>query len=145
MEIIPISYAVALIAALIGVLGAFQVKRYGGRREAATVFRSAVLAEFVGIYPMVTNWPEDIDAFCRAAFPRLQIAVTNFSASLTDRQRRNFDAAWVRFHCSRPKAYPDEQSYHHYMEVWSVDGPPKDPKPAFLRNVSNLLSFADET
>jgi len=72
-------FVVVLVGALVT---AFLAHGFTSRRESRAVrragaanFRAAVLAALPGLYPLPTNWPADINASLRAAFPVLQSAV----------------------------------------------------------------------
>jgi len=139
MDSIPTG-AFTLIATLVGVLGAFAVQRFVAFRAASAKFRTAVIGELGALYPHVGQWPSDIDAFLRRAFPNLQVAVAEFSESLPKRRRAEFLAAWHAFHCDTGRAV-DSQVYHHYMPFHSNS----NPQATFQANVARLLAFARET
>lgn len=128
-----------VIAALVSVFGAFVLQRVIAFRNASVKFRAAVLDELGSIYPLPANWPEDIDAFLRAAFSNLQVAVAEFRPFVPRWRRRAFDRAWSRYRNTYARA-ADVQVYHHYDERFlSVP----NAKAAFRHNVDVLLSFAE--
>ena len=136
---IPI-WPFAIVAALVGVLGAFSVQRFVAYRNAATKFRSTILAELRDVYPLPASWPKNIDAFLRAVFPSLQAAVAEFRPFLAPWRRRSFDRAWSAYRNAYGREV-DIQVYHHYMPF--NDQP--DPKATFHANVNRLLEFARKT
>ncbi|MGO9445110.1 MAG: hypothetical protein ACLPXB_10085, partial [Thiobacillaceae bacterium] len=104
-------------------------------------FRSAVLGELGSIYPIPANWPHDIDAFLRAAFPGIQRAFNNFKPFVPRWHRHAFDRAWSIYRLDPDAREIDQQCYHHYMEFASNS----DPRGTFKKNVDGLLSFANKT
>lgn len=123
-------------------LSAYLTSRNGrsARRAAANAsFRVKVLTELGSIYPVPASWPEDINSHLRAAFPALQVAVAEFRPYVPWWRRWRFDKAWFCYHCSTGRKV-DAQVYHHYMAFSSQP----DPKAMFHKNVSRLLSFANE-
>lgn len=107
---------------------------------ACSTFRAAVLTELGTIYPVPSNWPENINAFLREVFPKLQAAVAQFRPFVPWWRRRSFDRAWFNYHCATGRSI-DTQVYHHYMPFSGQ----LEPKSTFRKNVSQLLSFATET
>lgn len=147
MEIVIPTWAVYIIVALLGVLGAFAVQRYVAFRNASVKFRAAVLTALSGLYPHPANWPRDsvaIDAILKKEFPSMQAAVREFRDVLPWWRRRAFDAAWLHYCCSTGREC-DKNTYHHYMPMHSPGEQPPDVKAMFHDNVSKLLSFANET
>ena len=98
-----------------------------------------MLEALEGLYPSPARWPENIVAFLRSIFPKLQAAVADFRRSLPWYRRRAFDRAWFEYRCDTGREI-DLQCYHHYMGFL---GQP-DPKLTFKRNVDVLLSFAKQ-
>jgi len=127
------------LAALFGGLVLLYVHRLNAFRSALAKFRAEVLAAFEGLYPSPAQWPENIDAFLRRVFPKLQAAVAAFRPFLSCYRRRAFDHAWFEYRCATGREV-DLQCYHHYM---AFSGQP-DPKLTFKRNVDALLSFAKQ-
>lgn len=126
-----------IVAAFMTIVGAFVLQRRSAFRNASVKFRAAVLKELSSIYPLPANWPEDIDGFLRAVFPRLQVAVAEFRPFVPRWRRRAFDCAWSRYRNTYGRA-EDIQVYHHYQGFHSAP----DAKAAFRHNVDVLLSFA---
>jgi hypothetical protein len=108
------------------------------RRNAAAKFRAAFLSALSGLYPLPTNWPEDINHFLRGVFPALQSAVGEFRPFVAFWRRRAFDRAWFNYRCGTGREI-DLQNYFHYMAF----GSNPNAKENFRRNVAALLSFAD--
>ncbi len=79
---VPIQFfatiAAALIAAFIGVWALFRVWKLNARRAASVKFRAAILTAFSGLYPLPTEWPNDIEQRLRSVFSELQIAIAEF-------------------------------------------------------------------
>lgn len=126
-------------------LTAWRVKE--ARRMGASIkFRSAILAELDALYPIATVWPKNEAAFFKAAFPNLQIAVTEFRHFVPWYRRRSFDNAWLCYYSAYPKDTKD-QIYHHYMASFDPLTETQEiattrRNKTFHTNVSNLLSFA---
>ncbi|MGN6082450.1 hypothetical protein [Trinickia sp.] len=132
-----ISLGTALSVALISHRFAVQRDRRNRRLQACDAFRAAVLSELSSVYPLATEWPEDVDTFLRSRFPQLQTAVTNFRPFVPVYRRCAFDRAWQRYRCATGREI-DAQCYHHYMAF----GDNPKYQQAFRANVAKLLSFA---
>lgn len=131
--------AASLVAALIGIWALFHVGKLNARRTASIKFRAAILATFSGLYPLPTEWPNDIDQRLCSIFPELQIAIAEFRPFVPWYCRWAFDHAWSRYRNAYGRD-ADYQCYHHYMAF----GSNPDPKGQFRRNVDLLLSFAKQ-
>ena len=112
---------------------------------ASAKFRTAIIAELGTLYPIITNWPQNEDAFFKAVFPNLKDAVTEFRNFVPWYRRRAFDNAWLYYYC----AYPEQttsQIYHHYMAFQdngeTASQAQEIRNKTFHANVSNLLYFA---
>lgn len=129
---------VVLMACLVAYL-AFRNNKKNRRANACADFRAAISAALVGLYPEPSDWPSNIDSHLRQAFPALQTAVTRFRPFVPWYRRRGFDRAWLRYRSAYERKV-DVQCYHHYI---AYDDQP-DPKATLRRNVSALLSYADD-
>lgn len=114
---------------------------------ACSEFRAAILAELGGIYPIPSNWPENIKPFFEQRFPALQIAVGKFRPFVTD--KKGFDGAWLRYYCAYP-GKTNDQCYHHYEAsydpfIGTQALADRKCRANFHENVTRLLLFADET
>ena len=107
--------------------------------DACSSFRNTWSSELGSIYPIPVQWPVDIDAFLRRAFPKLQAAVLNFRCFLPWYRRWAFDRAWLRYYSAYRRR--GEQCYHHYMAYSSNPG----YRDVFKYNVDALLVFAKQT
>jgi hypothetical protein len=139
MEFIIPTWALSLLVVFVTIFGAFAVQRFIAFRNASVKFRAAITAELGNIYPTPSAWPKDIDAFLRAAFPKLQASVAEFNESLPKHKRAAFMEAWHAFHCSTGRKI-DSQVYHHYMSFSSNP----NPQATFHADVSRLLFLARE-
>jgi len=128
-----------LLACFIAWLG-YRTAYRGRRATACATFRAAVIFELSSIYPTPSEWPNDINHFLRNRFTAIQSAVENFRPFVPWWNRWRFDRAWFRYRCSTGRKI-DTQCYHHYMAF----GDNPNYKRTFHSNVSNLLSFANET
>ncbi len=107
MEIIPTTSAIVLVAALIGVIGAFQVQRYLGRREAAVAFRATidptVFSSFNGRLMLSGHV---LHAALIEVFPAHLAAAHEFRRYLGPVDRWRFRKAWHAYH-GGSEEYPD--------------------------------------
>jgi hypothetical protein len=135
------SLIVGLVVVLVGGVLTHNLSRrrdrQTARRNAAVKFRAAFLAALSGLYPLPTNWPEDINHFLRGVFPALQNAVAEFRPFLPMWRRWAFDRAWFKYRCGTGRKI-DLQNYFHYMAF----GSNPNARENFRRNVDALLSFA---
>lgn len=93
MEIISTAWAVGLTVAFIGILGAFQVHRYLGRRDAAATFRVAINPSvFAGLRG------HNLHAMLVQASPLHRTAATEFKRYLGPIDRWRFRKAWRAYH-----------------------------------------------
>lgn len=123
-------------------------------RNASIIFRSKVLTELEGLYPVPTKWPTEkmmIDRILKEKFPKLQIAVAEFREFLPRSQQSDFDKAWFIYRLGKDGREIDKQCYYDYMPFIStsiVDGvqvtvdTTGTHKETFKHNVDSLLSFA---
>jgi hypothetical protein len=134
---------VGLVVAVVGAVLAHRLTvrrdRHTARRTAAVKFRAAFTSALSGLYPLPTNWPEDIDRVLRGVFPTLQSAVEEFRLFVPFWRRRFFDRTWFKYRCGTGRRI-DLQNYHHYIEF----GSNPNAKEKFRQNVAALLSFAND-
>lgn len=108
-------------------------------------YRASVLEALSGLYPIPTNWPSNVDAHLRKAFPTLQRAIAEFRPYVPWYSRRSYDNAWRVYRVGTDGREIDKQVYHQYMGFTSPGEPVIDPKETFRVNVSRLFRFANET
>jgi len=147
----------ALVMALIGFLLADTQNRKTRFNQAAATFRSRVLAELEGLYPIPTKWPTEkmmIDRILKEKFPKLQIAIAEFSEFLPWYRRKAFDKVWFIYRMGEDGREIDKQDYWQYIphsgtSVISGKEETHDNTETyqdnFKRNVDNLLKFAKHT
>lgn len=111
--------------------------RQNARRQAASRFHDAVLAELHGLYPLPFEWPKDIATHLEKVAPSLASAVDQYRRFLPWWERPGFDKAWWRYRSDTGRKI-DLQNYHHYMAFSNN----RDPKSMFQRNVAALLAYA---
>ena len=146
LDLIVNNFLAIAAAVLVAAFAGYVAWRNGRKSRYATAcgnFRTSVLRALDGLHPRHASWPRDdfaIDPILREAFPALQAAVAEFRPFVPWWQRRAFDRAWFRYHCSTGRTV-DAQGYHHYMAISNQP----DPKATFHENVSRLLSFAEGT
>jgi hypothetical protein len=82
----PSSLIVGLVVVVVGGVLTHNLSshrdRQTARRNAAAKFRAAVLSALSGLYPLPTNWPEDINHFLRGCFPRSKAPSESSARSL---------------------------------------------------------------
>ena len=147
-----------IIAALIGILGTYTVRRYIAFQNASIKFHKAILNELKDIYPNPVNWPKNtlnIKHILESKFINLQVAIEEFRGALPWYKIKGFDKAWLCYHCS-PNYRKDKncQEYSHYIPCKStsiVNGKQitdettlESCKEAFKHNVDTLLKFANK-
>ena len=137
--------AIALLTPLIGGSLLLYVHGKNARRAATVKYRAALLETFAGLYPIPTNWPDDIDAHLRQVFPLLQRAADEFRPYIPRYSQRSYDTAWFNYRLGPDGREIDKQLYHQYMGFTSPGKPIIDPKETFRNNVAALLAFASET
>jgi len=116
-------------------------RRIKGFNESAIKFRSTIINELVGLYPIPIDWPRDIARRFNATFPKIQAAVEEFKPFVPSGQVKAFNKAWLQYytHCKHvvPKAFSPEGKI--YGEKTS-----QEVRDEFKHNVDALLSFAKE-
>ena len=115
------------------------------RISAGDKFKTTILQALSDVYQIASDWPENIDNYLRSKFPVLQAAANDFSGILRNNEKSAFDEAWFIYRVGENGREIDKQCYHQYMGFSSPDEPNKDHKKAFYSNVSNLLSFTNQT
>ena len=133
----------ALIMAAISAYLANLNNRWNRFAIAAITFRNIILTELKSLYPIPSDWPNDINAFdqrLRQAFPKLQIAVADFRPFIPWYSRWAFDKAWFIYRLGKGGRDIDKQLYHRYMPF----GDNPNYKENFKHNVDKLLSFAKQ-
>lgn len=140
----------AILGPLITGLILFQIHRYNAFKSASDKFRSAVLKELEGLYPIPSNWPTGafhIGKVLTDKFKVLQSVVETFRDYLPWYKRSSFDIAWFKYYyynayATEPASDKNksEQCYHHYMDYSEMP----DPKETFKHNVDALLKFAKQ-
>lgn len=146
-----------ILAAVFGGYITYLVYRKTRFNQAAETFRSRVLAELEGLYPIPSNWPNEkilIDRILREKFPKLQAAVAEFKPFLPQRQHSDFDRVWFIYRMGKGGREKDKQDYWQYIPhsgTSVVNGKEETHdntetyQDNFKRNVDNLLKFAKHT
>lgn len=146
-----------LLAAVFGGYISYRIYRKTRFNQAAATFRSRILAELEGLYPIPTNWPTEkmmIDRILRDKFPSLQAVVAEFRESLPWYRHKAFDRAWFIYRMGEDGREIDKQDYWQYIPhsgTSVVDGKEGAHdntgtyQDTFKRNVDNLLKFAKNT
>jgi len=122
------------------------------RITAADNFHSSVLSILEGLYPVPSNWSDNIDSFLRSKFPALQSAVTDFRKHLTFSEKTSFDHVWFIYRLGKDGREIDKQYYAQYLDgesATNINGKEiieiNDGKKNFKHNVDALLKFAKKT
>ena len=119
-------------------------KRKKSAAHAAAVFRTKVLAELEGLYPITKHLQSDkFDRF-RKSIPAIESAAAEFRHFIPQGSRKSFDTA-LKKHCE----YCREITWSDCASFGIVPGERKPddigPKEIFRQNVNALLSFAKAT
>ena len=111
------------------------------RHQAASIFRSRVLAELKGLYPATQHW--DIATFQRFSKSIIEIESATAEFRFSVARKRAFDAA-VKEYCDYCKQVSWEQcaGWARYPTMRSEGE--ISPRDKFDHLVKNLLSFAEE-
>ena len=151
MSDIDINYIVIIAgAALLSfIVGGIALRNGRARKElaeaaqAAILFKSKILDELKGLYPIPQYLkPEDIDKF-RATVPRVEAAAAEFRPFVEPERRDSFDNALKKYggHCKRI-------TWTDCIATNILPGKKKadniEPKEIFRQNVNALLSFTKE-
>jgi len=110
------------------------------RIVAANEFVSTITSEFSEIYPVSSNWPEDIDCYLRNKFPILQSAIENYKPYVKNQE--GFNKAWDFYRLGEDGRIIDKQLYLQYMGFQSNDEPAISPEVRLRENINQLLSYA---
>jgi hypothetical protein len=125
--------------------------------QASATFRTKILTELEGLYPIPTKWPSEkmvIDRILKEKFANLQIAITEFKEFLPLSQRADFDKAWFIYRLGEDGREIDQQDYWQYIphSGKSVANGKEEThdntetyQGNFKRNVDNILKFAKHT
>lgn len=92
--------------------------RFNESSLAAIKFRSSILTELAGLYPIPSEWPKRelaIIDILQTKFPTLQSAVTEFSHFLPWYRRFFFLKAWRRYRLGKDGRDIDHQYYWQYV------------------------------
>jgi hypothetical protein len=149
------------MAAITAYLAEFNSRR--SRLAAASEkFRNIFLTELIGLYPVPTNWPSDvngIDRVLREIFPKLNAAVAEFRHFIPWYRRIFFDKAWAFYRLGEDGIQMnkmggnEQQCYYQYMPFSGsgiINGKEishdttKTYKETFRKNVDNLLKYAKQ-
>ena len=112
--------------------------------QAAVVFKSIILGELKGLYPIPQYLnTEDIDKF-RATIPKVEAAAAEFRQFVAPKKRDSFDSSLNKCcgHCKRI-------TWTDCIATNILPGKKKadeiEPKEIFRQNVNALLSFTKES
>jgi len=129
---------------LFGLLAVHRLALYrqkeSSRIVAANDFVSTITLELSEIYPVSSNWPEDIDCYLRNKFPILQAAIENYKPYV--KNQKGFNKAWDFYRLGEEGRIKDKQLYHQYMGFQSNDEPVIIPEVRLRENINQLLSYA---
>lgn len=143
-----------IISAFIAILGTIYVQRLNAFRTASTKFTGIILNELKDVYPIPSNWPEDIDSFLRFRFADIQAAVSEFKTHLPWYNVKSFDRAWFLYRIGEGGCETHKQDYWQYIpsvstftsegKEFTIDT--RDTyEDTFKKNVARLLKYAKKT
>ena len=139
------------MACFVGWIG-WRTWRKTRRITAADNFHYLVLSIIEGLYPIPSNWPDNIDDFLRSKFSAFQAAITGFRKHLTASEKKYFDHAWFIYRLGKDGREIDKQNYAQYRDGESttvINGKEvteiNDGKKNFKHNVDQLLKFVKKT
>ncbi|HXE96935.1 MAG TPA: hypothetical protein VN642_11045 [Dongiaceae bacterium] len=147
----------SILVAVFGGYITYRIYRKTRFSQAAAIFRTKVLTELEGLYPIPTNWPPEtmmIDRILKEKFPKLQIAVAEFRPFLSRSEKTAFDEAWSSYRVGEDGREINQQDYWQYIPhsgTSVVNGKEETHdntetyQDNFKRNVDNLLKFAKHT
>lgn len=150
-----------IMAAITAYLAEFNSRR-SRLAVAAEKFRIIFLTELIGLYPIPSNWPSDvngIDRVLREIFPKLNAAVAEFRRFIPWYRRKFFDKAW-EFYCLGEDGIQlnkmggkEQQCYYQYIPFSGISvingkeishDSTKTYKETFKKNVDRLLKYAKQ-
>lgn len=144
MPVDPQSTVVVLVA-LFSALVLLHVHRRNAARSASVKFRNTILTKLAGLFPVASNWPDNIHRHLESVFPDIQAAVSEFRPYVPLWRRKTYDRDWFAYYCCTAREVDHNcQVYHHYMDFTSAEQPVPNGKKTFHRNVARLLSYASE-
>lgn len=131
----------ALIMALIAYRLSLNVQRHNFFNTAALTFRSKILTELEGIYPIPPIWEPELYHRFRQSIPKVETAAAEFRYFV--KRKAEFEAA-VKDYCEYSKKVTPDNVSAWYM--YTFEKKPEDigPMETFRNIVEHMLSFANE-
>ena len=131
----------ALIMLWIGFHLSNTLNRRNSFRSAAATFRSKVLAELEGLYPVTQHWDMNVFQRFSRSIIKIESAAAEFHFFVT--RKRAFDAA-VKEYCDYCKQISWVECAGWSMYPTMRKPGEINPRNKFAYHVENLLSFAKE-
>ncbi|HDH13347.1 MAG TPA: hypothetical protein ENG83_14315 [Nitrospirae bacterium] len=142
---IKIIAASILLASFVGYI-AWRDRRQKkiARAQAAIVFRSKILAELEGLYPVPRYLKDDVFKRFRESIPGIESAAAEFRHFVPSCSKNSFDTA-LKNYCEHCNKITWESCVT--FNILPGEGKPEDigPKEIFRQNVNALLFFAKKT
>ena len=117
-------------------------RRIKGFNDAATKFRSTIINELVGLYPIPIDWPRDVAGRLNATFPKIQAAVEEFKPFVPTGEVKAFNKAWLQYYTHCKHTLPEAENIA--TRIFEIEKS-KQSREVFKYNVDLLLSFAKIT
>ena len=135
----------ALITALFTFPLARYIAKHNSEIQAKEKFKSILLNEFVGIYPEVVNWPDDIEKQLMESLPRIQSAVYDFKLSIPLKNQQGLDEAWAQYQVHVKEDIPFNCNTANILYSESSTGKfanKHKAKKILAKDIGNLLQYA---
>jgi hypothetical protein len=132
----------ALIMALIGYRLSLNLQKHNTFITAASTFRSKILAELEGLYPITHHWDESMYPRFSQSIPKIESAAAEFKFFVPFYHSQAYDKALKNYceYCNEI-TQNDVASY----SLWpDFPKPRENPREQFKNIVEHLLSFAEE-
>jgi len=154
MPIEPGSFSLGVVAGglIVGVANHYLAKirakedrGISGFNNAAIKFRSTIVNELAGLYPIQTDMKIDISSRINSSFPKIQSAVEEFKPFVVRREARAFANAWKQYYIYCKYTAPEGFAGKSLKDM--VNGVENSIKfrEKFKHNIDLLLSFAKIT
>ena len=142
------SWPFTIIAALVAILGAFQVQRFISFRTAAEKFRKVVHESLVGIYPSTAFYigAAEKNRITQTSINHINSAGSEFSHYISIFRKSRFTKTLAKYcETARQIDWQSDAAFNMYKKTMSQVRPSEiSPGEEFRRVVKHLLTFANE-
>lgn len=116
------------------------------RKGAVEYYDSVFHEELLGLYPVVTRWPDDLAAYMQPRLPILRDAFEVLRNFIPQNQLREYNAAWNRFYqFSRSGGNEQEASFEGVTPDSTAEQPDQlQQQQTFQKIVADLLAYIDQ-